>query len=76
MTDSAANEAANMALVLKVLTELFANRDVSALDRSYTDSLIQHNPRFPDGTDGLCAGSQRTRTCITRPAWSPPTGTS
>jgi predicted SnoaL-like aldol condensation-catalyzing enzyme len=55
MTDSAASEAANKALVLKVLTELFANRDVSVLDRYYTDSLIQHNPRFPDGTDGLRA---------------------
>ena len=55
MTDSAANEAANKALVLKVLTELFEDRDVSALDRYYTDSLIQHNPRVPDGTDELRA---------------------
>jgi epsilon-lactone hydrolase len=55
VTDSAANEAANKALVLKVLTELFEDRDVSALDRYYTDSLIQHNPRVPDGTDELRA---------------------
>lgn len=55
MTDSAASEAANKELVLKVLTDLFANRDVSVLDRYYTDSLIQHYPRFPDGTDGLRA---------------------
>jgi acetyl esterase/lipase/predicted SnoaL-like aldol condensation-catalyzing enzyme len=55
MTDSAANEAANKALVLKVLTELFEDRDVSALDRYYTDSLIQHNPQVPDGTDELRA---------------------
>ena len=55
MTDSAAHEAANKALVLKVLTELFGDRDVSALDRYYTDSLIQHNPRVPDGTDELRA---------------------
>ncbi len=55
MTDSAVNEAANKALVLKVLTELFEDRDVSALDRYYTDSLIQHNPRVPDGTDELRA---------------------
>ena len=53
---AAANEAANKALVLKVLAELFANRDVSVLDRYYTDRLIQHDPRFPDGTDGLRAG--------------------
>jgi hypothetical protein len=25
------------------------------LDRYYTESLIQHNPRFLDGTDGLRA---------------------
>ena len=55
MTDSAANEAANKALVLKVLTELFEDRDASALDRYYTDRLIQHDPRMPDGTDGLRA---------------------
>jgi acetyl esterase/lipase/predicted SnoaL-like aldol condensation-catalyzing enzyme len=55
MTDSATNEAANKALVLKVLTELFEDRDVSALDRYYADSLIQHNPRVPDGTGELRA---------------------
>ena len=50
-----ANEAANKALVLKVLTELFEDHDASALDRSFTDRLIQHNPRQPDGTDALRA---------------------
>ena len=45
MTNSAANEAANKALVLKVLTELFEDRDVSALDRDYIGSLIQHTLR-------------------------------
>ena len=49
MTDSTANKA----LVLKVLTELFEDRDGSAIDRYYTDRLIQHNPLFPDGTDDL-----------------------
>jgi predicted SnoaL-like aldol condensation-catalyzing enzyme len=48
-----ANEEANKALVLKVLTELFEDRDGSAIDRYYTDHLIQHNPLFPDGTDEL-----------------------
>jgi predicted SnoaL-like aldol condensation-catalyzing enzyme len=50
-----ANEAANKALVLKVLTELFEDQDASALDRSFTGRLIQHNPRLPDGTDPLRA---------------------
>jgi predicted SnoaL-like aldol condensation-catalyzing enzyme len=55
MTDSAATEAASKALVLKVLAELFEDRDASALDRYYAGSLIQHNPRMPDGTGGLRA---------------------
>ena len=42
-------------MVLKVLTELFADRDFSTLDRHYTDNLIRHDPRFPDGTDDLRA---------------------
>ena len=50
-----ANEAANKALVLKVLTELNVDRDTSALDRHFTHSLIQHNPRLPDGTGPLRA---------------------
>ena len=50
------NEAANKALVLKVLTELFEDQDASALDRYFTDRLIQHNPRLPDGTDPLRHG--------------------
>jgi predicted SnoaL-like aldol condensation-catalyzing enzyme len=50
-----ANEAANKALVLKVLTELFGDQDASALARYFTDRLIQHNPRLPDGTDPLRA---------------------
>src|SRR5215470_13926356 len=52
MTD---NESANKALVLKVLTELNVDRDVSALDRYFTDRFIQHNPRLPDGTGPLRA---------------------
>ena len=50
-----ANEAANKALVLKVLTELFEDRDLSALDRYFTDSFIQHTPQVPDGTDPVRA---------------------
>ena len=48
-------EAANKALVLKALTELNVDRDLSAFDRYFTDRLIQHNPRLPDGTDALRA---------------------
>jgi predicted SnoaL-like aldol condensation-catalyzing enzyme len=51
MSDAAANKA----LVLKAVTELFGDGDVSALDRYYTDNFIQHNPQVADGTDGLRA---------------------
>jgi predicted SnoaL-like aldol condensation-catalyzing enzyme len=47
--------AANKALVLKAVTELFADGDVSALDRYWTGTFIQHNPQVADGTEGLRA---------------------
>ena len=50
-----ASEAANKTLVLKVLTELFEDRDLSALDRYFTGSFIQHNPQVPYGTDPVRA---------------------
>ena len=52
-----ASEAANEALVVKVVTALFNDYDASALDRYFTDNFIQHNPRLPDGTGALRAGS-------------------
>ncbi len=48
-----ADPAANKHLVEKALTELFVNRDVSALKRYWGDPYIQHNPGFPNGTAGL-----------------------
>jgi predicted SnoaL-like aldol condensation-catalyzing enzyme len=51
MNNRSATEAANKALVLKALTELFDDQDVSALDRYFTDSFIQHSPGVPDGLD-------------------------
>ena len=50
-----ANEAANEALLLKVVTELFNDHGASALDRYFSGNLIQHNPQLPDGTDALRA---------------------
>ena len=35
-------EAASKTLVLRVLTELFEDRDGSAIDRYYTGRLVQH----------------------------------
>ena len=44
---------ANETLVVKVVNELFNDHDASALDRYFTDNLIQHSPLIPDGTDAL-----------------------
>jgi predicted SnoaL-like aldol condensation-catalyzing enzyme len=71
-----ANEAANEALLLKVVTELFNDHGASALDRYFSGNLIQHNPQLPDGTDALRAVVTRARSCMPTSAWSPPTGTS
>ena len=47
------NPEANKALVVKALTELFGNRDISAVDRYWSNDYIQHDPQAPNGTGGL-----------------------
>lgn len=49
------NPEANKALVVKAINELFGNRDVSALDRYWSEEYIQHDPHAPNGTGGLRA---------------------
>ena len=41
----------NGEIVLQALTELFVNRDISAIDRYWGTPYLQHNPRFPDGRE-------------------------
>jgi predicted SnoaL-like aldol condensation-catalyzing enzyme len=41
----------NKELVKTAMTELFVNRDLSALDRYWAPDYIQHNPKFPNGLD-------------------------
>jgi predicted SnoaL-like aldol condensation-catalyzing enzyme len=41
----------NKDLVKTAMTELFVNRDLSALDRYWDAGYIQHNPRMPNGLD-------------------------
>lgn len=43
----------NKELVIKAMTELFINGDVTALDRYWSDNYIQHNPQIPNGRDAL-----------------------
>ena len=49
----AADASANKELVRKAITELFINRDLSALDRYWGDTYVQHNPAGPNGRDAL-----------------------
>jgi predicted SnoaL-like aldol condensation-catalyzing enzyme len=43
----------NKEIVVRGLTELFVNKDLTALDRYWGDPYIQHNPGLPDGTDAI-----------------------
>jgi predicted SnoaL-like aldol condensation-catalyzing enzyme len=50
--------AANRALVVKAITELFIDGDASAIDRYWGDpagQYINHNPQTPNGRDGMRA---------------------
>ena len=47
------NPAANKALVVTALNELFGKRDLSAVDRYWSEDYIQHDPQAPNGTGGL-----------------------
>ena len=48
-----AQNAANKALVRRVMTALFVHRDVSVVKRYFGTSHIQHNPTIGDGRDDL-----------------------
>jgi predicted SnoaL-like aldol condensation-catalyzing enzyme len=43
----------NKELVKKAMIELFINKDITALDRYWSDNYIQHNPQIPNGRDAL-----------------------
>jgi predicted SnoaL-like aldol condensation-catalyzing enzyme len=40
-------------IALSAITELFVGGDVTALDRYWSETYIQHNPLVPNGTAGL-----------------------
>jgi predicted SnoaL-like aldol condensation-catalyzing enzyme len=40
----------NKELVLTVMTDVFANRDITAFDKYFSENYIQHNPQLPNGT--------------------------
>ena len=41
----------NKDLVKTAMTELFVDRDISALDRYWDAGYLQHNPRMPNGLE-------------------------
>lgn len=43
----------NKELVSTVITAVFVNRDVSALDKYFDIDYIQHNPQIPNGIEAL-----------------------
>jgi predicted SnoaL-like aldol condensation-catalyzing enzyme len=43
----------NKQLVLNAMTELFINRDVTAIGRYWGDTYVQHNPHIPSGHEAL-----------------------
>ncbi|APW36342.1 hypothetical protein RD110_03205 [Rhodoferax koreense] len=54
-TASTSTADANKRLVLQAAQELFGNLDLTALDRYWGDSYIQHNPLYPDGKEQIRA---------------------
>ncbi|PWN61662.1 nuclear transport factor 2 family protein [Chryseobacterium viscerum] len=43
----------NKELVLKAITAVFVDRDITAFDTYFGDHYIQHNPSIPNGTEAL-----------------------
>ena len=54
----------NKELVKKAITEIFVNKDITAIDRYFDRDYVQHNPRFPNGAEGLKAAIQNLKTEI------------
>ncbi|NMO51484.1 SnoaL-like domain-containing protein [Actinoplanes sp. TBRC 11911] len=43
----------NIEIVLTAMRELFADKDVTALDRYWAEPYTQHSPQMPNGLDTL-----------------------
>lgn len=43
----------NKQLVKTAMTELFGNRDLTALERYWDEGYVQHNPKMPNGVEFL-----------------------
>ena len=43
----------NRELVIKAISDVFINRDITAFDKYFSENYIQHNPHLPNGTSAL-----------------------
>ncbi|MEU7973684.1 nuclear transport factor 2 family protein [Micromonospora sp. NPDC049089] len=43
----------NTEIVLTAMRELFAEKDLTAIDRYWAEPYVQHSPRMPNGLDTL-----------------------
>jgi predicted SnoaL-like aldol condensation-catalyzing enzyme len=43
----------NKDLILKAISDVFINRDITALDKYFSENYIQHNPSLPNGISVL-----------------------
>ena len=46
-------ERRNVDIVLTAMRELFADKDLTAIDRYWAEPYIQHSPQMPNGLDTL-----------------------
>jgi len=53
--EQATEKTDNKAMVSRAMNDLFVKRDLTALDRYWTDNYIQHNPTFANGKTPLKA---------------------
>jgi len=60
-------QAANEAVVLGMMRDVFDHHDLAVLDRVMAEGYAQHNPVVPQGREGFCAYLQATFAAV--PDW-------
>ena len=43
----------NKEIVIRAITAVFVNKDITAFDKYFSENYIQHNPQLPNGTAPL-----------------------
>jgi predicted SnoaL-like aldol condensation-catalyzing enzyme len=65
-----ANSDALGANARQVMIDIFRKKDVTAVDRNFSKSLIQHDPNLADGIDGMTSFAADVASCY-RPTGKP-----